>query len=107
MSVGGEVTSLDKSVFFWTQKGFEYGYGMCFRDTNTPNIDKAILRGDEDFETCEQSNVIGLISIHVGDLLISGSEMFTEYITRRMKENPKWISMKKTKRPIWGCESLK
>ena len=23
---GGEVTSLDKSVFFWTQQGFDYGY---------------------------------------------------------------------------------
>ena len=29
---GGKCTALDKSVLFWTQKGFEYEYGACFRD---------------------------------------------------------------------------
>ena len=39
----------------------------------------------ENFETYEQRNVIGIIAIHVDDLLISGSEMFIGYITQRMK----------------------
>ena len=29
---GGEVASLDKSVCFLTQQGFDYGYGVGFRD---------------------------------------------------------------------------
>ena len=56
----------------------------------------------ENFETGERRTAIGLIAIHVGDLLISGGEMFIEYITQRMKESPKWISMEKVKRRI--CE---
>ena len=49
-----------------------------------PNLDKSILKANEDFETCEQRNGIWPIAIHVGDLLISGGEVFIEYITRRM-----------------------
>ena len=81
----GEVTSLDKSVFFWTQKGLDYGYGVGFRDENTSNLDNGILKVGENFETCEQRNAIGAISIHVGDLLISGSEMFIAYIAQGTK----------------------
>ena len=36
------VTSLGKSVFFWTQQGSDYGYGGEFRDPNSPNMDKGI-----------------------------------------------------------------
>ena len=35
---GGGVTSLDKSVCFWTKKGFEYGYGMGFLGKKYPRI---------------------------------------------------------------------
>ena len=41
---GGEVTTVDKSVFFWTQQGFGYGYEKKLRDSNSPNIDNGILR---------------------------------------------------------------
>ena len=37
---GGEVAPLDKSVFFWTQEGFSYGYGRKYRDLNKANLDK-------------------------------------------------------------------
>ena len=30
--VGGKVTSLGKSVFFWAKQGFNYEYGKEFRD---------------------------------------------------------------------------
>ena len=36
----------------------------------------------EGFETSDQREVIGIISIHVGDLLISGSDMFIDHITQ-------------------------
>ena len=31
---GGKCTALDKSVLFWTQKGFGYEHGAGFRDKN-------------------------------------------------------------------------
>ena len=71
MRAGGEVTALDKSVFFWTQQGFDYGYEKGFRDQNNTNLDKGIFKANEDFDTSERRNVIGIIAIHVGDLLIS------------------------------------
>ena len=80
----GEVTSLDKSVFFWTRQGFDYGYGRGFRDQNNTNLDKRIFKAIEDFDTSEQRNVIGVIAIRVDDLLISGSDMFIEYIPHKM-----------------------
>ena len=83
---GGEVTPLAKSVFFRTQQCFEYGYGMGFRDKNTSNLDKVTLEGGARISGHANKEIpFGIIAIHVGDLLISGSEMFTEYITRSMK----------------------
>ena len=52
--------------------GFGYGYGKGFRGQNTSNLDKGILKANEDFDTSAQRDVIGIIAIHVGDLLISG-----------------------------------
>ena len=45
--VGGGVTSIDKSVFFWTQQRFVYGYGGKCRGPNSPNLDKGILKAIE------------------------------------------------------------
>ena len=78
----GGVTSLYKSVFFWTQQGFGYCYGKGFRDRNTPNLDKGILKANDGFETSAQREVIGIVSIRVDDLLISGSGMFIGHITQ-------------------------
>ena len=72
-------------MFFWTRPGFDYGYGVGFRDKNSSNLDNGILKVGENFETCEQRNVIGLIAIRVDDLLISWSEMRIEYTTQGMK----------------------
>ena len=41
---GGEVTSLDKSVFFRTRQWSDYGYGKGFRDLNNTNLDKCVLK---------------------------------------------------------------
>ena len=82
MECGGKVTSVDKSVFFWTHQGFGYGYGKGFRGQNTPNLGNGILKVGEGFETRERRVVIGIIAIRVEDLLISGSEVFIEYITQ-------------------------
>ena len=77
--VGG-VTSLDKSVFFWTQQGFGHGYGKEFRVHNTTNLDKGIFKAHEAFYTSEQRGIIGIAEIRVVDLLISGSGMYIWYI---------------------------
>ena len=102
MNEGGNVTSLDKSVFFLTQQDFDYGYALGVRDKNTSNLDQGVLNVNGNFETGERRTAIGFIAIHVGDLLISGSDMFIEYIAQRMKESPKWVDMKKNKRRIWA-----
>ena len=52
-------------------------------------------------------DVAGIISIHVGDLLISGEDMFVGYIAYRMKEKSTRVDMGKTNRPIWARKSLK
>ena len=98
---------LDKSVFFRTQQGSDYGYGKGHRGQNTPNLDKGIFKTGADFETSEQRGEIGIIDIHVGDLLISGSAMFDAYISYRMEGDPKWIDMRQMGRPIWWRKSLK
>ena len=104
----GEVTSLDKSVFFWTQKGLDYGYGVGFRDENTSNLENSPpIKAGAKFDTCDRGNAIGIIAIHAGDWLISGSEMFTGYITRRMWGNPNRIDRGETKRPIRGRKPVK
>ena len=60
--------------------GFSYGYGGEFRDPDSPHIDNGILNANGNFDTSEQGEVSGIIDIHVGDLLISGSDGFIEYI---------------------------
>ena len=99
---GGGVKSLDKSAFFWTRRDFDYGYGVGFRGRNTSNLDKGVLQEGGNSVTCEQRSFVIAISIHVGDLLISGSEMFTGYSTQRTQGAPKRIEMEKTKRRIRG-----
>ena len=42
-----------------------------------------ILKANGNFETNEQRNALGIISIRVGDLLISGGDVFAEYISQR------------------------
>merc|ERR1712112_657617 len=88
---GGKVASLDKSVFFWTQEGFSYEYGRRYRDPNKNNIGKNEFKVNENFPNEEKRIAMGLIAIHVGDLLISGSGNSLEYITFRMKDNSKWM----------------
>ena len=103
----GGGTSLDKSVFFRTQQGFEYGYGKGFRDPNTSNLDKGIFKANEDFETSEQRDLIGIVSIHVDDLSISGSGIAIKYIAKRTKSKSRRVDMEKTNRRIWVWKSQK
>ena len=98
---GGGANSIDKTVFLSDSTKFGYEYGVGFRDKNTSNLDHGILKVEENFETGEQRNAIGLVSIR-DDLLNSGSEMFIEYITHR-KQSSNRVHMKKTNRYIWGC----
>ena len=58
------------------------GMGGEFRDPNRTNLDKGILRANGNFETGEKRKVLGIISIHVDDLLTSGSSEFIDYIRR-------------------------
>ena len=73
----GEVSSLDKSVCFWTQHGFGYGYGGKFRDPDLTNLDKGILKVSENFETDGEGKAMGIIDMRVADLLILRNDGFT------------------------------
>ena len=79
-----------------------YEYGIGFRDKNTANLDHGILGVRDGLETGEQRKAIGPISIHGGDLLISGKEMFGKYITQKWKKSSKWIDMGKMG-DVFGC----
>ena len=48
---GRKLTSLDKSVFLRNQQGVEYGYGGKLHDPSQTNLDKAILKVNENSET--------------------------------------------------------
>ena len=107
MGAGRKLLPLDKSVFFWTQQGFGYGYGKGFRDRNAPNLNNGIMKANEDFETSERRNAIGVIAISVEDLLISGSGMFIDRITQKMKEKSEADSYEGNDATYLGIEIAK
>ena len=74
---------------------FVYRYGAKFREANPPNLDKCISKANENIETRDKRKVLGTISIHVGDLLISMGCGFNDYIHRKMKGGgrPIWVYM--------------
>ena len=92
--------SVDKSVFFRTQQALGYDYGRDFRDPNPPDLDKGILKENEYFETIEQRDIMGVVSIHVDDLLIAGRGICINYISKTLKAKSRRIAMGKTNRPI-------
>ena len=59
------------------------------------------------FETNERRKAIGIISIHVGDLLIAGSGSFIKYITQRMKEKFAVGSFGENEETYMGMKILK
>ena len=104
----GEVTSLDKSVFFWTQKVSPMGMGGWvvvgdggFRDENLPNLANGILKAIGNFETDDKLGVLGTIAIRVGDLIISGCDLYVEHFSKNEGEI-RCIAMGGISRPIWG-----
>ena len=76
---------MDKSVLFWTQKAFGYDYGAGFRNKDSLSLSNNEFRANEDFETEEKRKVLGIITIHEKEILITGKEMFIEYISQRLK----------------------
>ena len=72
---------MGKSVFFRNRQRFGYGYGEKSRAPDQTNQDKGILKVNENLETGDERKVLGIISIRVDDLLISGSSEFSEYIS--------------------------
>ena len=78
---GPDVTSVNESVFSPTQQGFDYGYGVKFRDPNLPHPDIGILKVNDNFETDDKREVLGIIAIRVSDLMISGSDLSIVYIS--------------------------
>ena len=83
---GRDVTSLWKSVLCWAQRGFDYGYGEKFRAPDQTNLDRCILKVNENSETDGERKSFRIIVIRCGDLLISGSDGFIEYISWKLKE---------------------
>ena len=82
---GGKATSLDKSVFFWAQEGFSYEYGRRYRDPDKTNLGKNEFKVNKNFPNGGKRSAIGIISIRADGVLISGSDIFLEYISFRMK----------------------
>ena len=72
-----------------------------FSDPNSTSPDKGILKANGNFETSDKGKAMGAIAIHVEDLLISGSDVFIEYIPNGMHGDSRYIDMKEIKRPIW------
>ena len=55
------------------------------------------------FETIDKREVLGIIAIHVDDMLISGGIDFTDYISCEMKENSRRIDMWAIRKLICAC----
>ena len=68
------------------KKAFEYNYGACFRNKDPVNLSNNEFRVNEGFETEEKRKAIGIIAIHEKEILITGEEMFIDYISQRVKE---------------------
>ena len=59
--------------------------GGNFATPDQTNLDKGITEANGNFETDGERKFLGIIAIRAGDLLISGSGGFTEYISWEMK----------------------
>ena len=73
--------------------GWSMGIGGGVRDPDHADLDNGISKVIENFETGDKRNVLGIIAIHVADLLISGSSEFAEYISREMRGISNYIDM--------------
>ena len=82
---GGRCAAFE-NPFFSGQKIFEYKYGTGFRDESLANLDRNIFKVGADSETKEERNVMGIITIREEEILVSGKEMFLEYITQGIQE---------------------
>ena len=65
---------------------------MHFKCEESSNLDKCILNANWNFGAIDKRGFLGIISIHVGDLLISGSSDFTDYNSWEMKEKIEAVS---------------
>ena len=73
--------------------------GGGFRAADLTNLYKGIPEVDENFGADGKRKFFRIISIRVDDLLISGSDGFTEYIYWEMDGGLTLISMMGIKRP--------
>ena len=90
----GERTTMDKSVLYRERKGSEYDYGEGFRDKNPANLDKNIFKANETSETEEEERkFMGTTAIREQEILITGGEMFTDYISQGITKFPLWIDI--------------
>ena len=106
MMGGGEVTSREKAVFFRTQQGLGYGYGAKFRDPKVSNLDKCILRANGKFGARRQRNVLGIISMHVGGLLIPGIDFYRKHFQQNSEsEVDSYEGNKAAYLGMWGWKS--
>ena len=76
---GGEATLLDKSVFFWAKKEFNYAFGKCPTDKCAGYNDKGIFEANHDFGAGGKREVGWALISQLGDLLVSGSDAFISY----------------------------
>lgn len=70
---------LCKSVFFWAGV-FSYGFGKGRGDIRFGNNERCMFEINGYFVSLEKGNGRGMAISHVGDLLISGTEDFIEYL---------------------------
>ena len=72
-----------------------------------PILTKNEFKVNENFPNGEKRTAMGLIAIHVDDLLISGSDTFLEYITFRMKEKFEVDAFEENKATYLGMKNRK
>ena len=66
-------------------------------------MDNGVLQVNETPKTSDGRTVLGIIDIRVGDLLISGSSEFSEYISCGASGKSRRIAMVGINRLIWVC----
>ena len=78
---------MGKSLFFWGANQFRYGFGKGYRDKRTGSSEECVTEFGENIGSGAESNVLGMAISHVGDLLISVSDIFIAFCMGNMEQS--------------------
>ena len=95
MDLWGEATLIDKSVCFRSDSDSNYNFGECLRGCRTDNSENGILEIEQNRGSIGRENLVGVSISHVGDLVVTGSDMFIRFISGEMKGNSRCESFER------------